>query len=97
LQVSLKTRFIEDSSVPADAKVVDSTWRYVNKSGGPDRRFGNNPQLPIVLYDEVRLASQSGLNEMFQISRAGVALGLKQALESMGLATAQRRALNLRT
>ena len=28
----------------------DYTWQYANKSGGPDRRFNNNRQLPICLY-----------------------------------------------
>jgi hypothetical protein len=41
------TRFIEDESVPRDAKIVDQTWRYVNKQGGPDRRFNNNRQIPV--------------------------------------------------
>jgi hypothetical protein len=41
------TRFIEDESVPGDALVVGQTWRYVNKNGGPDRRFKGNRQLPI--------------------------------------------------
>jgi hypothetical protein len=35
-------RFTEEEGVPADATVVDRTWRYVNKNGGPDRRFNNN-------------------------------------------------------
>ena len=30
------TRFIESDGVPAEATVVDHTWRYVNKNGGPD-------------------------------------------------------------
>jgi len=42
------TRFIESDGVPADATVVDHTWRYVNKNGGPDRRFNNNRQLPVL-------------------------------------------------
>lgn len=31
-------RFIEEETPPADATVVDQTWRYVNRKGGPDRR-----------------------------------------------------------
>ena len=34
-----ESRFIETAAVPNDAKIVDHTWRYVNKSGVPDRRF----------------------------------------------------------
>lgn len=33
------TQFVEEEIVPRDAKIIGKTWRYVNKSGGPDRRF----------------------------------------------------------
>ena len=74
------SRFIESEGLPSDAKVVDHTWRYVNKSGGPDRRFKDNPQLPICLYDEITLTSPTGLNEVVQISRLGVAEGFAKAI-----------------
>jgi hypothetical protein len=64
-------RFIEEEGVPRDAQVVGQTWRYVNKKGGPDRRFKNNPQLPIALYEQIHLTSQSGLNELISVSRTG--------------------------
>jgi len=38
-------RLIEEETPPHDAIVVDQTWRYVNRNGGPDRRFKNNRQL----------------------------------------------------
>jgi hypothetical protein len=66
------TRFIEDGSVPADAQVVDRTWRYVNKKGGPDRRFSDNRELPVVLYETIHFQSSTGLNELLHASRIGV-------------------------
>lgn len=49
LQISVSpTRFIESSTLPEESQVVDWTWKYVNKSGGPDRRFSDNPKYPIV-------------------------------------------------
>ncbi len=63
------TRFIEEMSVPDDAKVVGETWKYVNKSGGPDKRFSNNRKLPICLYGEISLKSASGLNTVILFSR----------------------------
>lgn len=57
-------RFIEDETVPSDALIVDKTWKYVNKSGGPDRRFKNNHELPICLYQEMTFTSSTGLNEL---------------------------------
>lgn len=62
------TRFIESESVPRDAQIVGQTWKYVNKSGGPDRRFKDNRQLPICLYGELDLMSNSGLNTVIMYS-----------------------------
>jgi len=74
------SRFIEDGAPPRDAKIVDRTWRYVNKSGGPDRRFKDNRELPICLYDEISLSSQTGLNEILQISRCDIAGAFAEAI-----------------
>jgi hypothetical protein len=77
------TRFIEDGSVPPDATVVDRTWRYVNKKGGPDRRFKDNKELPIALYEDLHLRSRSGLNELFQFSKADIGAGFEAALQNL--------------
>jgi len=82
-----RQRFIEEGSVPSDATVVDRTWRYVNKSGGPDRRFAHNPELPICLYDELAFRTASGLNEVFQISRSGLAEGFIAAVRYLASVT----------
>lgn len=84
LSVSVKaTRFIEDGASPRDAKVVDRTWKYVNKSGGPDRRFKANRELPICLYDEISLTSKTGLNELLQISQCDVAGAFAKAIAGL--------------
>ena len=83
-----RERFIEDSTLPSDATVVDHTWRYVNKNGGPDRRFNNNPTLPICLYTELSLTTPSGLHEVLQISRTDLGDGFADAIRR--LAAAQR-------
>jgi hypothetical protein len=62
------TRFIEDQAVPVDAQVVDHTWQFVNKKGGPDRRFSNNRQLPIAQYGFIQLQSNTGLNIHLNVS-----------------------------
>lgn len=56
------TRFIESDGVPADATVIDHTWRYVNKNGGPDRRFNNNRELPVLQLGVLVFTSSKGLN-----------------------------------
>src|SRR5438105_9455287 len=60
--------FIENEGAPKDARVIGETWQYVNKTGGPDRRFVNNQKLPVCLYAEIDLRSTSGLNERIQCS-----------------------------
>lgn len=84
LRVSVRDqRFIESDGVPSDAEVVDRTWKYVNKKGGPDRRFKDNSELPICLYEEIHLSSETGLNELLQISRRGPGESLARAFASL--------------
>jgi Protein of unknown function (DUF4236) len=77
---SSATRFIESQAVPSDATVVGQTWQFVNKNGGPDKRFSSNRQLPICLYEEIRFRSATGLNEAFQVSKVGVGKPLNNAI-----------------
>ena len=76
--------FVETGSLPGDAKVIDKTWRYVNKKGGPDRRFKDNPEIPITLYDDVHLKSPSGLNELVQLSKPDGGETFAAALAKLG-------------
>lgn len=65
------SRFIEDGRVPSDARIVDHTWKHPNKNGGPDRRFKDNRQIPICLYETMHLQSVSGVNELVEFSQTG--------------------------
>jgi hypothetical protein len=78
------TRFIESDSLPRDAEVVDRTWKYVNRSGGPDRRFKDNKELPVCRYEEITLSSQTGLNEVLQLSRCGLGSAFANAISQLG-------------
>jgi hypothetical protein len=65
------TRFVErPGQVPKDTQVIDQTWQYVNVKGGPDRRFKNNPVLPVVQYGQLELTTTHGLAWSVQSSRA---------------------------
>lgn len=79
-----ETRFVEDGAPPSDSEVVGRTWKYVNKSGGPDKRFKDNKEFPICLYEEILLSSTSGLNELIQVSRRGRGRGFHEALIELG-------------
>jgi hypothetical protein len=74
------TTFVESDGVPSDARVVATTWRYANKGGGPDRRFANNPSIPVAEYAALTLRSQEGLNIALQCS--GVSAS-KQFVDSL--------------
>jgi hypothetical protein len=82
------SEFRETDAVPGDADVVGHTWRYVNKKGGPDRRFNNNTQIPICRYETLVLSSPTGLNIHLMLSRAGGGRALREA--EAGLIPLQR-------
>jgi len=72
MEITRRTnRFIEDEKVPRDASIIDTTWKYVNKRGGPDKRFKSNKQIPICQYSEYHLECKNGINEIIMTSRSG--------------------------
>ena len=76
-------QFIEDQAVPGDAEIVRRTWKFVNKNGGPDRRFKNNRELPVALYEEISFRSPTGLNELFQLSKHSLTNTVRQQILRM--------------
>jgi hypothetical protein len=64
-----QSRFIEGKTQPRDGTKVDERWQYANVKGGPDKRFKNNGRLPVMLYDEVSLTSDTGMSWIIQLSR----------------------------
>lgn len=83
------SRFIETKGVPGDATIVDHTWAHPNKNGGPDRRFKYNRQLPICLYETVHFSSESGINEVVEFSRNGIAVNFTDSCRSLAALTRQ--------
>lgn len=73
--------FIETEMKPWDGTVVDYTYKYVNKSGGPDRRFANNPRYPIMSYSYINFYGDNGFNECIMLSKQGVGNILKEQIE----------------
>ncbi|WP_198041415.1 DUF4236 domain-containing protein [Micromonospora chokoriensis] len=76
-------RFIETDSPPTDSQCVGTTWQYANKSGGPDRRYNNNRQLPIMMYGRLTLTTPQGILMVWDFSRPDVAASLADALNRM--------------
>ncbi|XUU62104.1 hypothetical protein ACRAQ6_01875 [Erythrobacter sp. HA6-11] len=78
--IGQQSNFVEEQTLPSDAKVLWYTWRHPNKSGGPDRRFANNYEIPVCEYESMHLSSANGLNELLQLSRAGLVAPFRQSL-----------------
>ena len=61
-------KFHEEEGVPNDSKVIGQTWAKTNKDGSRDKRFAANYQIPIAVYGDLVLKSETGLWEEFQFS-----------------------------
>ena len=78
--------FIEDGTIPRDAQIIRKTWKHPNKSGGPDRRFKDNRQIPVCLYESIYLNSPNGLNELLMVSRSGVTQPFAERVQELSTA-----------
>jgi uncharacterized tellurite resistance protein B-like protein len=58
LKVETKMVDVKETGwVPADSTTVGGTWRHTRRDGGRDRRYRDNPAIPIVRYALVILAA----------------------------------------
>ncbi len=84
LRVELeKSTFITgDVTAPSDARVVDYTWHYVNKQkgGGPDHRFRDNPQLPVIETGDLAFSTDSGFSAKLKFSNLTAAEALANGI-----------------
>jgi hypothetical protein len=78
------TRTVEDEQVPSDTRIIGSTWLYVNKNGGPDRRFKDNRELPIVEYGQLTLSGPN-IDLVWQCSNVAALRALFMALRNAGV------------
>ncbi|MBQ6090635.1 MAG: DUF4236 domain-containing protein [Lachnospiraceae bacterium] len=59
--------FIVDTA-PGDARIAGYTWQYVNKNGGPDKRYKNNKKLAVCDVGLLQFTTPAGLNVMLYLS-----------------------------
>ena len=78
-----KGKFKEDGDLPSDAKVVETTYKYVNKDGGPDKRYSYNPKTSIVEYTYIYFKGNRGFNECIMLSKSDVGEKLKFEIEKL--------------
>ena len=76
------TNFVETECRPRDAEFLYNTWQYVNNNGTPDRRFNNNHQIPVYLYAEIHIRSNTGLNLFLMTSNVTKTTDFKKAFEA---------------
>jgi len=79
------SRFIEEGPPPPDAQRVDTTWRYVNRDGGPDLRFNNNAELPVMSYGALDLAGPGGSFCSLLLSSRAAADNAASALSALSM------------
>jgi hypothetical protein len=77
-----QTTFIETEALPGDTTVVRYSWQFINKNGGPDRRFRDNREVPVALYGVLGLRSRTGLNIQLHFSNPSKVDVLQSALSS---------------
>lgn len=75
-----QANFIETEGVPGDALISHYTWQHPNKSGGPDLRFRSNRQIPVCRYDALYLHNETGVRELLEFSKLGVARPFAEAI-----------------
>jgi hypothetical protein len=63
-----RSQFLEEDKIPSDTNTIGKTWAKVNKNGTRDKRFSDNYEIPIVLYGNIDLKSNTGLNESYSFS-----------------------------
>lgn len=73
------SQFKEESIPPRDSEQVDVTYQYINRNGGPDRRYANNPSFPVMLYGVITLLPYG---DKFMVSNHDAARDLESAYSS---------------
>jgi uncharacterized protein YecT (DUF1311 family) len=63
------TIFLETDGVPSDSLVLGYSWQFVNKNGGPDRRFKNNRQIPRAQYQQMGIEGGGNLRKVLHLSK----------------------------
>ncbi len=84
LGVALSAHSATEEDAPADAEVVEETWRYVREDGGRDLRFSRNPRLKTVRYALLDLTGAGQPAIRLQASDRVAAARFARALSGAG-------------
>jgi len=75
--------YVEAQGAPSDSEIIGYTYRYVNKKGGQDRRYKDNPQYPRCLYGTIDIKNEDGLNLSILLSSKSKTMQARQLYESL--------------
>lgn len=64
---------------PRDAEVVGRTWQFAKKDGTPDLRYKENPEVPIVRYNQIALMGPLDFKAVIYVSSNDAAESLYNA------------------
>lgn len=76
------------ATAPRDGEVVGSTWKYVNVKGGPDKRYKDNPQLPIVRFGELEIEAPE-FRSVWQLTRREATHTVRKAMQAIRVNAAE--------
>ncbi|MBQ9266753.1 MAG: DUF4236 domain-containing protein [Clostridia bacterium] len=76
-------KFKEEGQKPSDAKVVETTYKYTNKDGGPDKRYSYNPKTSIMEYTFLYFLGSRSFSECIMLSKNNVGEKLKFEIENL--------------
>ena len=83
--------FNEVERVPGDAVVIGYTWRFVRRDGGPDRRFNNNFQIPVLNYQAMIVNGPGNFQKVLYISKNVIRTGFLNAIRALAYLHGNRR------
>lgn len=67
--------YIEDGVKPSDAVIIGYRWKYMTKDNEPDKRYTNNPKLPVCNYGSIKYGV-SDKNYLFYYSKGDELISL---------------------
>src|SRR3954468_24520892 len=65
--------------------LIGSTWRFVRRDGGPDRRFNNNRQLPILRYQAMLMLGPGNFAKVIYLSKSSDRAKLLATISGLAL------------
>lgn len=88
----IRRRFNEDDVLPADSRHLGYTWKYVNKSGGPDKRFADNKQIPVMEYGDLTIEYATN-SSRFMFSNSDALIAFSDSFSEMATASKSNTSL----